>query len=408
MLARSTERAAVEAALGGAGFDNRGTEWVRFSGADVDAVDVVPAEEWGLPSDELAALFDDAIPLEGRAMIARPSPHHSLLILGRRVVRDGSLIEKRRPRVRAALDEDPDAWTSAELRARRWGGRRALAGLRRSYETGEPLAPSVRADALREEFEARGLSERRAAATAWKRALRPRRRGHVITFSGLDGSGKSTQAENLRVVLERLGRDPVIVWTKIARSSSLKALSKPVQALMRLRRSEKPPSERTIMTGDGPVVLEAEQAAAKELRQRSRLLTHVWTTLVAISNGWDHRRATTRHLRAGRIVISDRYTLDTAAHLRYRYGVDKTFRFQSMVNRLVSPSPSMSFFLDVSPEAAYARKAEQYEVSDLRLLRRLYLEEATRANVGVLPGEDPLEQLSERIGRAVWAAVTER
>lgn len=409
VLARSTERTAIEAALTQAGFERRRTEWARFSGTAVDVVDVVPAEDWGLPQPELSALFDEAVPLEGRENVVRPAPHHSLLILSRRVVRDGALPDKRRRRVTAALDEDPDAWTAADRRAASWGARGALSALKRSYETGVPIVATARAGALREELEARGIRGGRAAASAWRRIARRPQRGHVVTFSGLDGSGKSTQAELLRAALERLGHDPVVEWTKIARSSWLKALSKPVQAAMRLRRrSHEPVAERTIMTGDGPVVLAAEQAAARELREKSRLLTHAWTVLVALGNGWDHRRATVRHLRAGRIVISDRYTLDTAAHLRYRYGVDESFRFQMVVNRSVSPSPSKSFFLDVSPEAAYARKAEQYQVGDLALLRRLYLEEAARAEVCVLPGEDPLDTVSERIVRAVWEAVTPR
>lgn len=406
LLARPQDRAALEETLRTTGFENQGHAWVRFEGTAVEVIDVVPSDEWALPDHELDAVFDRAIVLGGSKNLVRPAPHHVLLILARRSIRDERMADKWRARLEEALREEPAAWALAMQAAEGWGARRAISALRDAYEGDGTISLSDRREALAEELASRGMTSFEARARAWKRVTRSREPGHIVTFSGLDGSGKSTQAEMLRSSLERLGYEPVIKWTKIARSSWLKALVKPVQAVMRLRGRTTLESDRTIVTGDGPIVLDPEQAAAKDLRKRSRFLTHAWTTLVAVTNARDHRRSIRRHIRAGRIVISDRYTLDTAAHLRYRYGVDKTFKFQSMLNRIVSPSPAASYFLDVSPEAAYARKAEQYEVSDLELLRRLYLEEAERAHVAVIPGGEPADELGRWIARDVWRAIS--
>jgi thymidylate kinase len=405
LLVRERERAALQAALSEEGFEQAGHAWVRFAAERVDAIDVVPADHWALPTREVEALFADAIALGDSGRLVRPAPHHLLLILARRVVRDGLLEEKRRHRVAEALREDPGAWAAAESRAHAWGGVRSLAALKNAFEGKGSLPAPVRSAALEEELRARDTGALKAKARAWTRSMPTRRRGHIVTFSGLDGSGKSTQANRLRDALEALGYEPVIEWTKIARSSLLALAGRPIQALLKLRRSKSTESERTIMTGDGPIVLEAEQAAAKDLRRKSRVLTHAWTMLVAVSSALDHRRATSRHLRAGRIVISDRYTLDTAAHLRYRYGVEKTFRVQSALNRVLSPTPVASYFLDVSPRAAYERKAEQYEVEDLEVLRRLYLEEARRGRVRVVSGEQPLDELAGWLARDVWRTI---
>ena len=59
-------------------------------------VEVVPADDWGLPGAEVEELFGAAHPLDGAAKVLEPGPAHALLILARR----GYL--KPKARVRAA------------------------------------------------------------------------------------------------------------------------------------------------------------------------------------------------------------------------------------------------------------------------------------------------------------------
>ena len=60
---------------------------MRFAQCTAEPVDVVPAGEWGLPPAEEEALFAEARTLEGLERLARPAPHHALLILARRLAR---------------------------------------------------------------------------------------------------------------------------------------------------------------------------------------------------------------------------------------------------------------------------------------------------------------------------------
>ena len=406
LLARQPEKAAIEDRLRELGFERSGAEWARFANGTAQGVDVVFAEEWGLPPTEARALFEESIALDGCKNLSRPGPHHAALILARRVVRSGHLDEKRRKRLDAAIAEEPRLWERATHRAPLWGAHRALVLLRNTYERGGRLPHVDRIAALREEFQARDGHTVKSTARAVKRTVGSKPAGHVVTFSGLDGSGKSTQAENLRDALNNLGYDAVIEWTKIARNPSLNMIAKPFKALLRARKKSAPAAPATLKTGDGVIVLDPADAAAKDLRKKSPFITGVWTSLVAITNASGHRRATREHTRAGRIVICDRYTLDTAAHLRYRYGTERRFRGQARLNRLLSTKPLKSYFLDVSPEAAYGRKAEQYDVGELELLRRLYLEEAEAASVEVIDGERPLDEISAHVAHDVWKALT--
>ena len=406
LLARQPEKAAIEDRLREMGFERSGAAWAKFENGTAQGVDVVSSEEWGLLPTEAHALFEESIPLDGCKNLSRPGPHHAALILARRFVRSGQLDEKRRKRLDIALGEEPRLWERAMHRAPLWGAHHAVLLLRNAYEQGGRVPAADRIAALREEFQARDEQALQSTARVIKRLVGPKPSGHVVTFSGLDGSGKSTQAENLRDALINLGYDAVIEWTKIARSPSLDLIAKPFKAVLGARKRSAPETPATLKTGDGVIVLDPADAAAKDLRKRSPFITSGWTSLVAITNASEHRRATRNHTRAGRIVICDRYTHDTAAHLRYRYGNERRFRAQARLNRLLSTTPLKSYFLDVSPEAAYARKAEQYEVDDLELLRRLYLEEAEAAAVEVIDGERPLNEISAQVAHDVWKALT--
>ncbi|HKP18133.1 MAG TPA: hypothetical protein VJT84_06620, partial [Gaiellaceae bacterium] len=168
------DRRAVSERLAAAGFISSGSDWLRFSECSAFVVDLIAAEAYGVPEAELRTLFDEAMSIDGLGRVVRPAPHHALLLLARMGV-----TAKRVQRVQAALDEDPDALAKARVAAPRWG-----VDLRR----------------LR----------------LLRRVLRRPRRRAVVALSGLDGSGKSSQAAAARDALYRLGYDADAVWLPLA------------------------------------------------------------------------------------------------------------------------------------------------------------------------------------------------
>src|SRR5260370_9178750 len=134
LLARPSEQRAVAAALQREGFDTHYGEWVRFRDCSVDVVDLVPAAQWHLSDAQLEALFQDALPVDGFTRLVRPAPHHTLLIMARRLAGgDGRLDGKLRARLDAALAHgNPDCWDEARRRAIQWGAGRALEQLRQA------------------------------------------------------------------------------------------------------------------------------------------------------------------------------------------------------------------------------------------------------------------------------------
>jgi thymidylate kinase len=371
LLVRPHEEETIVATLQHEGFVRRGRHWACFHACSVDSVEIVPASNWSLPDEELAALFAEARPIHPYERLVRPAPRHALLILARRVARsDGRLDPKRRQRLEVALAEDADAWERAREAAPAWRAEAALAALERVHRTAQrPLGARVR---------------------AWRWELAKRRRGRVVAVSGLDGSGKSSQAQALVRTLERLGYDGVTVWTRLSYNPSLDVLASPVKALLRHGRRER---------------VDPAADPAKELRRRSALVSHAWALIVALANASSQRRATRPHLRQGRIVVCDRYSLDSAVHLRYRYGETRSFRLQALLVRLLSPRPVRAFFLEVPPETAFARKAEQYDLDQLARQARLYAEEHVRLGARRLDGERPQDELCAEIAEDVWLAL---
>lgn len=353
LLVRPAAEERVAAALSAAGYLRRGMQWVLFADGTAQVVDLVPTAAWSLPSTEVERLYAEARPLAARRALAEPDAVATLLVVARKLARGGALTSARRDRVAGALAIDPDAWTGASQRAPHWGLTAALATLRSA-------------------FEARGedTEQARPPEAPWRlRARRWRRRPRIVTFSGLDGAGKTSQADALAAALTRLGYDVAIEWTRI--------------------------------THDRAVLDRVGLPAKRLVPRRGPVLTWLWTFVVAWANASSQRRAARRH--PGAIVIHDRYTLDSAAHLRATYGADRRFRAQIALIRLLSPRPLAAFFLDVAPETAHRRKPEKYTVARLSLIADLYRAECGRLGVTRLDGERPPTVLSSEIAAAVWA-----
>ena len=407
LVARPKQHKEVAAWLASSGFLNEHDEWVRFRDCTVEALDLLPATGFGLDVAATDELFAEAHRLPPFRHLARAAPHHRLLMHARWATEDGALSEKRRARIAGVLEEDPEAWRNAESNAAAWHATSALAAVRRAYDTGARLTRAERASALAESVYAAGRTPSRARMRAWL-ALTPTRRanGTVVSFSGLDGAGKTSQIEGLRRTLELLGFDVAIQWTRLEWTTLwenpwLGVLGWPARTTLGLV-SRMQGRHRPAARDGGTAAPQLEPSA---VRERSNVISQVWVAIVAFAHGQAQRRETREHLRGGKVVLCDRYTLDTAVHLRFRYGQQRNYRFQIGVVQRLSPRPLVGYLLDVPAATAHARKAEQYSLHDLEQQADLYRQEHERLAVRRLDGELPREELCSEIATEVWRAL---
>jgi thymidylate kinase len=221
----------------------------------------------------------------------------------------------------------------------------------------------------------------------------------VIALSGLDGAGKSTQAQALRAALATLGYDVGVVWTPLGSNVRMRRLAAAARRLLaRLpvgpyAQGGRDPSQSLLSSygGDAPGGTARRAAVA------------VWSTVSALINGVSFRRSAGGTRFGGRIVIYDRYVLDTIVDLRFNYAGARSLHVQEMLVSLVAPTPRCAFLLDLPPETAHARKPD-WSLAQTRMRAELYRAEHRRTGVRLVDAQRPPDELTAEITLAVLAA----
>ncbi|MDQ1695879.1 MAG: hypothetical protein QOJ03_1232, partial [Frankiaceae bacterium] len=72
----------------------------------------------------------------------------------------------------------------------------------------------------------------------------------------------------------------------------------------------------------------------------------------------------------------------------------------------LSPAPLVAFYLDVSPDVAYARKPEEYDVEELAAHAALYRREAARLGVTPVDASRSREEVAAELARTVWSLLS--
>jgi thymidylate kinase len=209
----------------------------------------------------------------------------------------------------------------------------------------------------------------------------------LVSFSGLDGSGKSTQIQNLASYLEERGLrtttlafwDNVVVWSRYREGFVHSVYG----------------SERGIGAPDKPV-----NRRDKNVRKwYLSLARHFLYLADALHLGSVIRKARRLPVQA---VIMDRYIYDELANLPLSNSL--TRMFVRVVGWIV-PRPDVAYLLDADPEAARARKPE-YPVDFMRECRASYFRLAELLETMTVIPPLPLIAAKAEVESAVEPLVT--
>ena len=207
-------------------------------------------------------------------------------------------------------------------------------------------------------------------------------RAILVSFSGLDGSGKSTQIENLRAQLEARGLrtrllafwDNVVVACGAREGFVHKAYG----------------SQRGVGAPGKPV----ERRDKNVRRWYLTLFRYLLYFADALHLAWVARV----RRRDCDVLIFDRYIYDELANLPLASRLTRWY--VRLITALV-PRPNIAYLLDADPDAARERKPE-YPVEFMRQCRRAYKDLALMLRSLTFIPALPLEEAKARVEHAFW------
>jgi thymidylate kinase len=175
-----------------------------------------------------------------------------------------------------------------------------------------------------------------------------------VSFSGMDGAGKSTQIQSLRARLIDAGLQVSVVtfWDDVARLTQLREVSG--HTLFK--------GEKGVGSPDAPI-------NRRDKNVRSAPMTAVRYFLYLV-DAISLRSVVRRALKSDAdFIIFDRYAYDELANLNLRNPIARAY--VRLIMMLV-PRPHVSYLLDADPVQARARKPE-YPLEFLHFCRASYM-----------------------------------
>ncbi|MFX0206727.1 MAG: dTMP kinase [Candidatus Hodarchaeota archaeon] len=214
-------------------------------------------------------------------------------------------------------------------------------------------------------------------------------RGVLISFIGIDGSGKTTLANTLNMTMKEYGIRSKYIYGRFT-SVILKILVEITKKLLSFR-------------GKNMSVYD-ERVIIKNQILRSRVVSRIYQSYVFLNYISQIFIKVNLPLMFNKNIVCDRYVYDSVVDLAidFHYTGERLRGVLSQYLRFV-PRPDCTFLIDLPEDIAFRRGKEDIpSVAFLSDRRGIYLEMSKWYEMTILDGEKDLQELREIVKSAVF------
>lgn len=207
----------------------------------------------------------------------------------------------------------------------------------------------------------------------------------ILVLSGLDGTGKSSQAEILSGRLVSEGIKVNIVWNRWK-----PFFSAPIIRMAR----------RTLSREENAQLADYSNfTAAKKEKMQSPLKRSLWQVMVWGEYALQANLRLFFHNYPYLGIISDRYVFDTLVDMAVNFSIPPSRLNELSENRLFGlfPRPSSVIVFDIDPDKGAMRKSDGTPAEYLADRRELYLEIARITGASVIDSSLPIGEIADQV-----------
>ncbi len=217
-------------------------------------------------------------------------------------------------------------------------------------------------------------------------------RGRLICLTGIDGSGKTTQAKRLVEWLQANGVKSVYVWSR--------GEEKIGKIFIFLGRKAIGTSKKEI---DNNAIAYQEYQSRKSRLFRNPLVRFAWSSMVRAEHLWQISQSVRQYLNQGYLVVCDRYIWDSTIDLALSLNEGPQWLGGRMnqITWALAPKPAAAFLIDIPAEEAMRRKDDIPSLDYVQRRVDYYRFLSKNQRMVVIDGCDGLENIHTAIIRAV-------